>query len=119
MAYYTVHDYHKDWATAKKNIPNEGKLFTKKLGPQLDTLNKLYTQFMNAGPKNFDAAAKKHSDLAIKIQNIVKDYRTLVNNNGKNAAALKVLTSIDGTGKGHMIFDMALDKGSRRQALHL
>jgi hypothetical protein len=112
MATYTKHDYHKDWVAAKKKAKLADKLFQQKLGGKLDELNKLYDQLAKATPKNWKTLYDQHSNKAIEIQKIVKAYRDIVNANGKNAEALKVLENIDASKKTAMIWAMALDKGS-------
>ncbi len=112
MPTYTKHDYHKDWKAAKKAAKLSDGLFKQKLGGNLDELNKLYDQLAKAGPKNWKALYDKHSNKAIEIQKIVKAYRVIINANGKNAGALKVLENIDASKKTAMIWGMALDKGA-------
>ena len=116
MPFYTEHDFRKDWVAAKKAAKLSDKLFTLKFGPKLDAQNKLYKQVMEASPAKFMALYKKHGEKAVELKGIVKAYRELVNANGKNAQALKVLASIDANKKGCMIWDMALDKGSEYQS---
>jgi hypothetical protein len=91
MPTYTKHDYRKDWVAAKKSAKLDDKLFKQKPSPKLDDLNKLYDQLAKATPKSWKELYDKHSNKAIEIQNIVKAYRVIVNANGKNVAALKVL----------------------------
>ncbi len=117
MPRYKKRDYHTDWSKAKKEAKLDDKLFKQGLGPKLDDLNKLYAQLMKAGPKDWKALYDKHSDLAVKVNKIVKDYRLIVNANGKNAKVLKVLDSISESKVGAMVWDMALDKGELYQRM--
>jgi hypothetical protein len=88
--------YHKAWVDAKKPLDN--KLFTEHLGDKLDELEKLYGQVAKASVKSRPALIAKHKALADEIEAIVKRYRQIVNNNGNNKQALRVLQLIDGDG---------------------
>jgi hypothetical protein len=113
MANYTKHDYHKDWAKAKKaaNLPD--KLFKKGLGAKLETMNKLHADLMKASPKTAKVVHQKVSKAALEISAIVKDYTAIVNANGKDDHAISVLARIGGGAKNDsMLFNIALDQGA-------
>lgn len=113
MPKYQKQNWRKLWTDAKKASGLSDKLFTKGLGPKLEAQQKLYDQIMKADRKNFQALWTKHGNEAVKIQNIVKAYRQVVTKNGGNQQLLTVLDRLD----KEFIFNMAVDKGSRRMAL--
>ena len=43
-----IHDFYRDWSIAKKDAKLDDKLFTLKLGPKLDDLNKQYIALSEA-----------------------------------------------------------------------
>ena len=106
-----MHDYHKDWSSAKKAARLDDKLFKLKLGEKLDELNQQYKVLMKTGHNNWKPQWDKVDQQCSAVRKIVQNYRALVNKNGQNAQALKVLASIDENTHGHMLWDIALDMG--------